>query len=367
MLSLRRGFILLLLGAVLLLVRWEYVVLIETATFGAKPSLNVGDQENENESSMGESRPSPMYKPADMSLGRDMGVREENSMADSRMEKDNALSATDSYILKQLETELGYDYFHSKPLLSIRGLMSSGTNWLRALIGQNCPSLPFQEPRMKSIDADGYFGWKHGFLEDFETKRLQMHPNHHIIVLTRDPFDWMAASAHHRGARSLPLYLRCRMKLSCTQLRSTKLTDIYYSRCKHGKNYLSFSNELSWRRRTLNSWYEAYKVVPNQIHFLRYEDLKSNELSAQALIELLPPALVSANCKSSLVNINKHVKYGTIRSGKPTNRLPAFCSSITEDSFNQALTYLDVPLEARLRYNIDTNFTSFKAKGCKSA
>jgi hypothetical protein len=79
-------------------------------------------------------------------------------------------------------------------LVTIRGHYCSGTNWLRSLINSNCGNLEFKlelnQPGME-LDSDGLYGWKHGTMNPKEWDLLESHPEHIMVVLTKDAFAWI--------------------------------------------------------------------------------------------------------------------------------------------------------------------------------
>lgn len=69
----------------------------------------------------------------------------------------------------------------------------SGTNWLRQLFNLNCPSLEFKlvpDSAQFELDSDGLYGWKHGMFTQHEIDMLRSHPDHALVVITKDAFSW---------------------------------------------------------------------------------------------------------------------------------------------------------------------------------
>lgn len=69
----------------------------------------------------------------------------------------------------------------------------SGTNWLRQLFNLNCPGLDFKlvsDNAGFELDADGLYGWKHGMFTPDEVETLRQHPEHILVVITKDAFSW---------------------------------------------------------------------------------------------------------------------------------------------------------------------------------
>jgi len=305
-------------------------------------SLNLGDEEI---------LPSVRQEKEALITGKEMQApRQKLGFSRKRSQENEAF-------IRRVHTE----FASAGPLISIRGLMSSGTNWLRALVNKNCPGLVWTAPSGIDLDADGLFGWKHDLLSDDELERLKLFPDERIVIITRDPIEWTASvkkmsSQGHFGEQSRIASRKGGVAFQSAPITTNcfgeKWMKSYYENC--GFLFLEFENIYSMRSTKYENWLLASQILPDQILIVKYESLASqfNETLSK-IIGNLPK---SAGCKhlSDLERVEGHVKFGKIQkkafhASDYHKRACEFFARNSEMSFLRSNA--DLSLETKLGYD----------------
>lgn len=77
----------------------------------------------------------------------------------------------------------------SLPTFVIKGERNSGTKYLRELLNHYFDSNFYNINNTKN-DADGYYGWKHGFISDKDLQNINQE-NCIVIVIKKSIFSWL--------------------------------------------------------------------------------------------------------------------------------------------------------------------------------
>lgn len=217
------------------------------------------------------------------------------------------------------------------PIATIRGERHSGTNWVRAMLEANCPSLGHR--LSASLDSDGAYGWKHGP----SPRNWSPDSKDAMIVLVRSAASWVPkmkrvaynpdldryrkdSLAHYMLRSFVDNYSKARFK-SVVELRSSKYRDYgnLASRCK------------------------------TNVFAVRYEDLVQS--GATFLFKALARH-ISACLRATFQPVEKYTKFGAMNTGRPyVENIPVW----TRSEWATLLALLDLNLEASLGYVYKSN------------
>jgi hypothetical protein len=305
--------------------------------------------------------------------------------------KDECLSINHTKILSTRPNNLNkvQSHFSDRKLVSIRGTFSTGTNWVRELIRRNCPSQYFSssycvEP---SIDADGLYGWKHGFFLEKEIAYLEKNPSHKLLILFRHPLTWAVSTWKMKGfypikyqnfmrspkMRKAMIKIRQKGGLSFEEYISLEIFEegiptskgrYFYYYYNQSTDYQIISkNVFQARQQLYENWMKLKEnsKIQNQIILVRYEDLLLNPFRLTELVE----------CENNITlfdPVRNHVKYGAIDVKKESpqaweaNR--QFCMLIqSEDLYTKTINLINKRFELEvLNYTFPDTLEEFCGK-----
>ena len=321
--------------------------------------------------------------------------------------------------------------FTNKTVITIRGFYSSGTNWLRSLIIANCPDLPWRThlrhpyPRFSYLDADGLYGWKHGYFLEKEIAFFQEAERHRMIIVSREAPTWVVSAwkmnamvptpSWFKPPRPPPTVRRAKTlmqfpnsvtstgaqsgnKLSTPLFNVTQpprfsnLSEYIQSfpvnetgvpgGVFHGKYYdpeirsryiLVAENPLKARTKVYENWISLLKRkdIADRIRFIRYEDLKERPYEMmKRLDEEFDLTSGSCNLTSSKTfnPVSTRVKMG-VRDGaklpQQSHHRKEFCEYVKDESLYRAiLARVDRDFEER---SLGYSYPETLAEYCKDA
>lgn len=243
--------------------------------------------------------------------------------------------------------------YHDFPNVGLRGLMSSGTNWLRFLIRENCPGSIF--PLKHPVDWDAIYGWKHGLLEDEEIERMLRNDQHKMIFMTRNPIEWshamrrMANMQHEVGnplwsARFSPMetFLNTKFVHPCP-----KAYEWYYPNC-HNNNMITTDNIIEWREMLYLQFIALAEKFPDKFMVVRYEDLRDHLFDTWQRIAAFAPETMQCDANLTIKSVFR------VKFGKKTNEVFNKNKTIHEacDDFPKYLySFLNWELEQQFDYD----------------
>lgn len=250
--------------------------------------------------------------------------------------------------------------YDNYPNVGIRGLMSSGTNWLRFLFKNNCPGSIF--PPSLVLDWDALYGWKHGLLESHGLARLLRNDKHKLVLVTRNAFDWtyamrkMSIMKHEVGEdlhnnRQGPMlrFLNTQFHHPCPVIYSW-----YYPRCAFvGKGVVMHTKDiLQWRDALYRQFYDLSQRYRDKVLIVRYEDLRDDLNNTWAKIASFSPE--EMKCSATVrVNSLRRVKFGRT-TGERVDAVEQHNRACKEYSDPKVLEHLksnlDLDLERQLGY-----------------
>ena len=195
--------------------------------------------------------------------------------------------------------------------ITIRGEMSSGTNWIRQLINRNTNLLWILKP---GLDMDGKYGWKHGYWN-----KRTLDDGDRLVVVVRDVFTWLPRMyAHHGHGKSFSDFIRAPVSPS-----SRKCANFKECPYEHAANLV--------RLRT-----SKYREWLRFGHLIRYEDVLRDPVST-----LLPLGILVRD------KVSGYTKYGKVSSKMFISEVDHIWSKIDRDF---VLSELDLSLERRMGY-----------------
>ncbi|KAJ8598809.1 hypothetical protein CTAYLR_008643 [Chrysophaeum taylorii] len=214
------------------------------------------------------------------------------------------------------------------PIVTVRGERHSGTNWVRAMVSENCPTVPHR--LSPYLDSDGAYGWKHGGAPQNwspDTKDA-------MIVLIRSAAAWLPKmkrvaynselDARGRAAKSLSAYVRVPFVDNYDTRRYASVVDL---RTAKYKDY----RDLALR-------------APRNVFAVRYEDLV--ERGASYLFRAIEAHLPACDARA-FVEVKSYAKFGATNPSKPhVEHVPDW----TQPDWNALLSRLDANLETDLGY-----------------
>ncbi|GBG34104.1 Hypothetical Protein FCC1311_103272 [Hondaea fermentalgiana] len=236
-------------------------------------------------------------------------------------------------------------------VVTIRGLMSSGTGFLRTLLQKNCANLMYNNSA-SDIDSDGILGWKHGHIFPSEVERVRQEfysPWHRVLVIERQKDSWLdsVVSMMRRGALGAPLrelfasgvkkegsfaiskvsmraFMQTPVLIKCPS-RFSWLGRYYKSEygakvCLYDELLQAGAHLLDYRSAMLRNWTDTVNDIlgPSLGKVISYEALThgSRDARAEAAIQLfrwLPPAAKCTREVSQVHLVDSHVKEGEIK------------------------------------------------------
>lgn len=279
------------------------------------------------------------------------------------------------------EPGLKYDMFNStqvientftkfaqgRPVITIRGMFSSGTGWFRSLVSKNCAEEDVQftfksnssfENKLE-LDADGLYGWKHTYFTGYEMSRFARNENHHLVILSRDAYTWshsafamraMMTGNTRTGGRavsSFPEYIR--NNHAYESYPKTRHLQHYYSLAEIGPNLMG-GDIFSVRKSLYMQW---LSLVPKsaRVRFVQYEMVR--ERTSEVMLDLFQAWNITCQglSKSTFQDQKFRVKMKKVSEGETTkdsNPRSKICSVMTPDLYLEIRLKLDLDLEEKL-------------------
>jgi len=254
--------------------------------------------------------------------------------------------------------------FRAHSVVTIRGFLSTGTNWMRKLLLRNCPALKFMddynlpyEDQLFSVDADGLYGWKHGFFKTREILDFNESTKHSLIIITREALSWcvsawkMGAMTHNRLGRTsrrrrggihysgISGYIR--MIVNEPTIPKDPYFQYYYMELQT-EYLLDADNVFHARSQMYKNWMPLLNIteVASRIYFIRYEDLLGDTYNVFMNISKKLNLPCSSLGKFNFDPIPNRVKYGTISKGVNIQKYHSrfqFCNIVKDETVYAAM------------------------------
>jgi hypothetical protein len=242
--------------------------------------------------------------------------------------------------------------------ISIRGLMSSGTNWLRHLVKTNCELT-------SSLDFESNLGWKHNLLDQFDIQRILSNDNHKMVLLVRDAMIWTSAMrkmAFLKNEVGMELF-RNKNKNMETFITTPLIKKCeshsvgwYYKICQDlQNNILVEKNILTWRTNLYRQVLQLTIDYPDKFYIVKYEDLVDDfHETWSKLLDFMP-----MKCSSEPTNTDRYVKYAK-KHAKKFDMKEYYKKACHEYGNNQhafqvLMENIDLDLEYKLGYEYVSN------------
>lgn len=214
------------------------------------------------------------------------------------------------------------------PIATIRGERHSGTNWVRAMIETNCPSLHHR--LSQSLDSDGAYGWKHGMSPD----NFSPTSKDALIIVVRSAASWV------------PKMKRVAYNGELDMHRSNTLS--HYMRLTFVDNYSKtrYRNIVDLRSAKYRDYEALARRCPSNVVAVRYEDLVQD--TAAFLFKALSRHIPACDA-SSFKAVLSYAKFGATAQNKHVEHV----ASWNKADWGILLSLLDGALEADLGYVYD--------------
>lgn len=217
------------------------------------------------------------------------------------------------------------------PLVTVRGERHSGTNWVRAMVDKNCGVGHRLAP---SLDSDGVYGWKHGFVPDnWSPDTLDA-----MVVLVRSAASWVPKMK--RSAYNQDLDRRGKTARSLADYMRIAFVDNYGQR--------QFASVVDLRTAKYVNYRETARRCPKNVFAVRYEDLVTH--GAAFLFEALGTHLPACSAHP-FVPIDTYTKFGASSSTQHVEHVPNW----SQQDWDALVQKLDVALETQLGYDYSAN------------
>lgn len=210
-------------------------------------------------------------------------------------------------------------------IIAIRGERNSGTNWVRKLILLNFKIKWLFD---KNTDADGYYGWKHGFLNNLHIKKLN-NDNAILLILHKNIFYWLVSMYEkpycncYKKCKSFSEFLRAPYKL-----------DIPY-------NKENAENIVKLRTRKLNNWIES--EVKNK-YVLNYDNVNESFFR-----DLLKKETLKMKNYNTFTKVDNYTIHGRIKNYKFIPKAPEYIKSkYTKSDLDFVFSNMDLSLEENI-------------------
>lgn len=237
-------------------------------------------------------------------------------------------------------------------IVSIRGERNSGTNLIRELINLNSINLTWRVNRC--VDADGVYGWKHGFLYPADKVRRE----DVVLVVARDAFAWLPSMYKAPYSRfiqkmSFSRFLRTPFATEC-------LMEEYYHWYTTCQDHMeSTENVVKLRTEKYRNWtkqnsayFDFNSPTPHSDRALiRLEDATAH--AEKVFRALFVNYNISHDTSTDFEHVHGYVKYHNVAS---TTYLPKsrqeYLRQYSLDDLMHVLDSLDMELERKvLGYN----------------
>ena len=156
-------------------------------------------------------------------------------------------------------------------IITIRGERNSGTNWLRQLLLKNFDI--FWKIK-KGVDADGIYGWKHGFLSPSHIESINLNDSI-LIILHRNIFYWLVSTYEKPYAKC---YTKCKSLSEFLRKQYQHIDPI-------SKKEETAANIIQLRTLKLKQWLDS------DIHhkyLLNYDNVNADFFNNLSLDEKIP-------------------------------------------------------------------------------
>ena len=194
------------------------------------------------------------------------------------------------------------------------------------------PIYIYEKINCRDYDADGRYGWKHGFFSNKNIKKIN-EENAIVIIIHRDIFYWLVSMYH---------------KSYCKGLNPEEMSFSQFIRHKYNHYNEEACNIIQLRTQKIKQWNNA-KI--NNKYIVNYENMNDD-------LKKLP--FIKGNKWKVIENYTLH---GVIYKKKFIKKdISKIIKYYTIDDINFILKNIDIDLESSINYSYDYLNQYFKLK-----